>query len=355
LAIVGYGAISVDVVSDVDARLDPSKWPLSGRRHAAAVGVFDGVHRGHRDIVRAAAEAAHQVGSAVAVVTFDPHPARVLRPDLAPATLTGFDHKMELLAELGVDTTLVIRFDQERSEESASDFVATILVGALGITHVVVGDNFHFGRDRQGDSALLTDMGRDHDYTVLARPLSLQAGIDVPSSTDPEDQVLSASEPISSTAIRQAIARGDVDLAHSLLGRPHEVRGTIVPGDRRGRTIGFPTANVAVPVDSAVPADGVYAGWWVTTGPDGRKSTNRDQPSRWPCAINVGKRPTFYEDAEHSVIEAHLIDWQGDLYGATGGVQFVSRLRSEQKFDGLDSLKEQLGRDIDQARNHLAA
>lgn len=345
----------MDVVTDVDARSTPSRWPLFGRRHAAALGVFDGVHLGHQSIIRRAQEVAAERSVALAVVTFDPHPAMVLRPDLAPAALTDYDHKMELLEALGVDTVVVVKFDRSRSEEAAEDFVKTVLVGALGVAHVVVGNDFHFGRDRKGDVALLRDVGAEQDFTAEGRPLSLQGDL---SEVDGGD----VSDPISSTAVRQAVAAGEVDRAAGLLGRPHEIRGTVVEGDQRGRTIGFPTANIVVPSGMAVPADGVYAGWWVTpqrVGPQ-QGSGDRDPqpgavPDRWPCAVNIGKRPTFYEDAEHSVIEAHLIDWSGDLYGANGGIQFVARLRSERKFDGLDALTSQLQSDIADARNCLTS
>ncbi len=332
----------MDVVADVDVRSDPSQWPLFGRRHAVALGVFDGIHLGHQAIIERARLAADTDSAALAVVTFDPHPAAILRPEKTPATLTDFEHKLELLDELKVDTVVVVKFDRERSEEAAEDFVSTILVGALGANHVVVGNDFHFGRGRKGDVGLLERLGRDHDFAVEGRPLSRHRDL----GTD-ED------EPISSTAVRHAVAGGDVELAAKLLGRPHEIRGSVVQGDQRGRTIGFPTANIAVPGGVALPADGVYAGWWVSAAETGGSSSTATVPQRWPCAVNVGKRPTFYENAEHSVVEAHLIDWHGDLYGVRGGIQFVSRLRSERKFDGLEALTEQLQRDIDAARNCL--
>ncbi len=324
---------------------------MFGRRHAAALGVFDGVHRGHRSIIERARRSANEASAALAVVTFDPHPAAVLRPEMTPATLTSFDHKLELLDDLGVDTVVVVRFDQARSEETADDFVTTVLVGALGVAHVVVGNDFHFGRDRKGDVALLEALGLQHDFSVEGRPLSLQE--DVVSGGVHHGRA----DPISSTAVRRTVTDGDVELAARLLGRPHEIRGTVVQGDQRGRTIGFPTANVAVPANMAVPADGVYAGWWVETknSDDASNPTDSSVPDRWPCAINIGKRPTFYDNAEHSVIEAHLIDWNGDLYGVRGGIQFISRLRAERKFDGLDALTEQLQRDVEAARNYLTA
>lgn len=330
----------MEIVSDLTARANARDLPLLGRRHGVALGVFDGVHVGHQAIIEEAGRVADHASAALAVVTFDPHPAVVLRPDLAPKTLTGLDHKMELLADLGVDTVVVVNFDEARAAEDAADFVSSVLVEALAATHVVVGCDFHFGRDRKGDVALLESLGVEHNFVALGQPLSVHNDL----ASD-----ATANSPITSTSIRAAVAEGQVELAKALLGRPHQVRGTVVQGDQRGRTIGFPTANIAVPGNVAVPGDGVYAGWWVTG------SAAEAVPDRWPCAVNVGKRPTFYQDVEHSIIEAHLIDWHGDLYGVEGGIEFEAGLRSEKKFDGLEALKAQLTADVIAARNHLNA
>ncbi len=310
------------------------------RPHAVTIGVFDGVHLGHRWVIDSTAQAAAQLGAATAVVTFDPHPAAVLRPDLAPRLLTDLDQKLELLEGAGVDSVVVVRFDHERAGERAEDFVAAVLVDCLRARAVIVGHDFHFGKDRKGDVNLLTELGGEYGFEV--RPLSLMSN---PPTAGAQGG------PVSSTAIRAALAEGDVVSARHLLGRPHEVTGTVVTGDRRGRTIGFPTANVAVESNRAIPADGVYAGWFhlPPDGPDGEHSAGRS----WPAAINIGKRPTFHDDAEHSVIEAHLIDFDGDLYGVHAAVGFEARLRGEQRFDGIEALATQLQIDIAVARSLL--
>jgi len=203
-----------------------------------------------------------------------------------------------------------------------------VLVDLLRMRRIVVGEDFHFGSHREGNIALLRALGANADFDV--EPIELierHDGID---------------EPISSTAIRRAMAGGDVDVAERLLGRPFQARGKVVQGDQRGRLLGFPTANVEVPNYVCLPADGVYAGWYQR--PDG---------DRHPCAINLGRRPTFYEHADHSLLEAHLLDFQGDLYGEQAEVEFSHFLRSERKFDGFDALKTQLKHDIEQARSAL--
>jgi riboflavin kinase/FMN adenylyltransferase len=296
--------------------------------HAVAIGTFDGVHLGHRALIGLAKRRADELGIATAVVTFDPHPARLVRPDVAPLMLTGLDHRLELLAELEVDTTFVVRFDQARVEETAEGFVQSVLVESLAARSVVVGADFRFGKGRGGDVGLLRSIGEEAGFVV--------DGLDL--VPRPDDQSGQA-EPVSSTLIRRAVAAGDLATATRLLGRFHELRGPVTSGDQRGRTIGFPTANVAVPQERALPADGVYAAWYVR--PDG---------SRHPAAVNIGKRPTFYDNAEHSLVEAHLIDFSGDLYDEQARVLFVERLRPEQRFDGIDALSAQLQADIAQAR-----
>ena len=202
------------------------------------------------------------------------------------------------------------------------------MLDCLGARAVVVGSDFHFGKDRVGNVDLLAKLGEQHGFEVEGLDL-----LPLPDGTV---------DSVSSTAIRRAVAGGEVSTATKLLGRYHEVRGPVVMGDQRGRTIGFPTANVAVARQMAIPADGVYAGWYIR--PDG---------TRWPTAINVGKRPTFYQDAEHSLLEAHLIGFEGDLYDEPGRVQFVELLRSERRFDGIDALVAQLQQDVSQAQELL--
>ncbi len=307
---------------------DLDRYPESAVGHALTIGAYDGVHIGHQAVIRATQRAAVRHGARTAVVTFEPHPAYVLRPESAPKLLTDLEQKLDLLEACGVDTVVVVPFDQVRATETAEDFVAKVIVGCLQARSVVVGGDFHFGKDRLGNVALLTKLGHLHGFEVegvqlLSRPNEV-------------------AESVSSTAIRRALAAGDVAGAAKLLGRHHEIRGPVMEGDQRGRTIGFPTANVAVAKHMALPADAVYAGWYVR--PDG---------SRWPTAINIGKRPTFYQNAEHSLIEAHLIDFSGDLYGEMARVQLVELLRSEQRFDGIDALAAQLQRDVVRAKELL--
>lgn len=294
-----------------------------------SIGVYDGVHIGHRQVISQTQQLARELGTKMAVVTFDPHPALVVRPENAPRILTDIDQKLELLADCGVDTTYVVPFDTTQASETASDFVSRVLVGCLDAQAVVVGHDFHFGKGRAGNVDVLTELGARHGFAVN--------GIELLNRTDGHG------EPVSSTAVRRALAGGEVTTAQALLGRHHEVRGVVVQGDKRGRQIGFPTANVEVPAEIALPADAVYAAWYVT--PDG---------VRHRAAVNVGKRPTFYQDADRSLLEAHLLDYDQDLYGQPARVQFVQLIRSEQRFDGIDALKAQLVDDIAVARTHLS-
>ncbi|HUP84293.1 MAG TPA: bifunctional riboflavin kinase/FAD synthetase [Acidimicrobiales bacterium] len=306
---------------------DPASCPRPPGGAVVTIGVYDGVHLGHRALIGRVRAMANELGASSAVVTFDRHPATVVRPDSAPLLLTDLAQRIELLAETGVDYTLVIRFDRERANESAEEFVREILVGCLGARAVVVGHDFHFGRDRGGSVPMLQEMGAELGFDVLG--INLVA--------DDADR-----EVVSSTRIRALLADGDVAGAAVLLGRPHEVRGTVHHGDERGRDLGFPTANVAVPADVLLPADGIYAGWF-----------ERRDGTVHPSAMSLGRRPTFYEDAELSLLECYLLDFEGDLYGQPAKVRFVQRLRGEVKFDSVDALVAQMARDVDEARGLL--
>ena len=293
-----------------------------------AIGVFDGVHLGHQHVLAEARRLAAERRALSAVVTFDRHPAAVVRPESAPELLTDLEQRLELLAALGMDLTYVVSFDEARSKESAEDFVETVLVGCLAAKAVVVGADFHFGHERRGNVDLLREAGRTAGFEV--------DGIELLAS---KEEGVTA---ISSTAIRAALAAGDLASANRMLGRPHEVRGTVEEGDRRGRELGYPTANVAVPGDICLPADGIYAGWHVR--PDG---------TTHPAAINLGRRPTFYADADTSLLETHLLDFEGDLYGERARVRFVARLRDEVRFDSVDDLVRQMAADVDDTREVL--
>lgn len=301
---------------------------LGDVRTVVTIGAYDGVHLGHRAVISQVRERATAMGASSVVVTFDRHPASVVRPASAPRLLTDPQQKLELLASTGVDATLVVPFSELQSREAPRDFVQRVLIDALKMRAVIVGEDFHFGYKRGGNVTLLREMATANDFEVS--PLNLIARTD------------GVNEAVSSTAIRRALSGGDVRRASEMLGRAHEVRGTVVQGDKRGRTIGFPTANVAIDASLCLPADGVYAAR-VTIG-DG---------STHPAAINIGRRPTFYEHAQHSLLEAHLLDFSGDLYGQTLRVAFVEFLRGERKFAGIDELRSQLQTDIAQARAAL--
>lgn len=299
----------------------------SRRPCAVTIGAYDGVHTGHRLVIDRVRRAAAEQGLDSAVVTFDQHPATVVRPESAPKLLTDLDQKLELLAETGVDYVLLVHFDDERAQEPAEDFVQEVLVGCLDVKAVVVGHDFHFGQGRKGNVGLLQDMGADLGFDVTGLRL-FSGGLD--------------RDPISSTRIRKLLAEGAVGEAASLLGRPHQVRGTVADGDKRGRLLGFPTANVSLPDYIALPADGVYAGWY--RRPDG---------IRRPAAISLGRRPTFYAESGLQLLECYLLDFDGDLYGEPATVDFVAHLRDQARFESPQALIDQMGRDVVTTRRVL--
>ena len=303
---------------------------IGDTRSVVTIGAYDGVHLGHRAVIAQVRARAAALGARSVVVTFDRHPASVVRPESAPKLLTDAQQKLELLASTGVDATLVVPFTAEQAGEAPVDFVQRVLVDALAVRGVIVGEDFHFGYKRGGNVQLLRDMAGTRNFEVL--PLGLVARAD------------GVDEPVSSTAIRRALAGGDVQRAADMLGRHHELRGVVGPGDQRGRTIGFPTANVEVDASLCLPADGVYAARVTIEGAVG---------STHDAAVNLGRRPTFHEHAEHSLLEAHLLDFAGDLYGQRLRVVFHAFLRGERKFSGIDELKSQLQVDIAHARAAL--
>jgi riboflavin kinase/FMN adenylyltransferase len=305
--------------------LDACPEPPAGT--VVTIGAFDGVHLGHQALLRLVREEADKRGLPTALVTFDRHPARVVRPESAPKLLTTLDEKLELLEATGlVDHAVVLTFDDARRQESAEDFVTEVLDGCLRARLIVVGADFHFGNGRRGNVALLEQMGRDLGFDVIG--LELVSG--------PETVTYS------STLVRQRLAEGDVRGAAELLGRVHDVRGTVVEGDRRGRELGFPTANVAVPDQICLPAAGIYAGTF--TGADGVER---------PAALSLGRRPTFYTDQPYLLLEAYLLDFSGDLYGQEATVGFVDRIRSEERFDSVEALVEAMHRDVEAVRRVL--
>jgi riboflavin kinase/FMN adenylyltransferase len=309
------------IVRSLDACPDPPDGSV------VTIGAFDGVHLGHQALLRLVREEAGKRGLPTAVVTFDRHPAQVVRPESAPKLLTNLDQKLELLERTGlVDHAVVLTFDDARRRESAEDFVNEVLGGCLHARLVVVGADFHFGRDRRGNVALLDRMGRDLDFDVIGLELVSDPG----------------AVTYSSTLVRQRLAAGDVRGAAELLGRVHEVRGTVVEGDRRGRELGFPTANVAVPEEICLPAPGIYAGTF--TGEDGVERA---------AAMSLGRRPTFYADQPYLLLEAFLLDFSGDLYGQQCTVGFVERIRSEERFESVEALVAAMNRDVEAVRRVL--
>jgi riboflavin kinase / FMN adenylyltransferase len=285
----------------------PEVEPGSGPR-SVAIGMFDGVHLGHREVIRGADTA----------LTFEPHPLSVIHPEATPKLISPLPVKRDLIAGLGVEELVVIPFDRQFSQRSADEFVRDVLIDRLGATHVSVGENFRFGKGAQGTPEFLAS---HDDFETRVVPLVEVAG-----------------ETVSSSHIRGLVAAGDVKLAAEFLGGPFLFEGEVVEGDRRGRELGVPTANL-VPDDALVsPGHGVYAAW----------------AHGYPAAVNVGVRPTF-ETGRGLLIEAHLIDFEGDLYGEALRIAFLERMRGEKRFDSVDDLVDQMQRDIVQAREIAAA
>jgi riboflavin kinase/FMN adenylyltransferase len=292
------------------------------------IGNFDGMHLGHQHVVRRAGEVAAEVGvDHVVAVTFDPHPIAVLRPEHAPPTLTTIDERLRLLGEAGVDDVLVIPFSREIAAWTPTEFIDRIIVGALHAKAVVVGANFRFGHRAAGDVAVLTGLAERHDFSVEGVPL------------DGGPQVWS------STYIRACLASGDVEGAAEALGRPFTVRGIVVEGDKRGRGLGYPTANVPVPPVDAVPPDGVYAGWL----------SRLDTGERFPAAVSVGTNPTF-DGERYRRVESYVLDRDDlELYGVEVEVAFVERLRGMVRFEGIEALVETMHDDVRRTREVLGA
>jgi riboflavin kinase/FMN adenylyltransferase len=305
----------------------PQGWGQS----VITIGEFDGVHRGHQHIVARAAELGRERGLPVVAITFDPHPDEVVRPGSHPPFLCSLRRRAELLAGLGVDAVCVVPFTLEFSRVDPDEFVRTVLVEKLHASAVVVGEDFRFGHKAAGDVPLLERLGEKYDYTVEGLPL----------------RVLGDAT-ISSTAIRTLLAAGDVTEAARLLGRPHRVEGVVVRGHQRGRQLGFPTANVESPPHTAIPAEGIYAGWLATLDEAG------EETSRWPAAISIGTNPTF--NGLVRTVEAYAIDRTDlDLYGLHAAIDFAVRLRGTLRFESVEALVDQMRIDVDQARALILA
>jgi riboflavin kinase/FMN adenylyltransferase len=280
---------------------DVSPRPEGGRH--VAIGTFDGVHLGHRQVI----------GGADAVLTFDPHPQVVVSPDSAPKLLMPFGIKRDVIAGLGVEELVVIRFDAAFREKSAEEFVEEVLVRRLGASEVRVGENFRFGKGARGDAEFLA--ARDEFATTVVPMVEIEG------------------ETVSSTQIRALVAAGDVARAARFLGSPFMLEGEVVRGDGRGRELGMPTANIVPDPHFVVPGHGVYSAW----------------AHGQPAAVNVGVRPTF-ESGRGLLVESYLLDFADDLYGETLRVAFVERLRGERRFDSVDALVDQMRQDVEQVR-----
>ena len=310
--------------------------PADLGRTVVTVGMYDGVHLGHQQLVAAAVAKARGLGRPALLLTFAPHPAEVVRPGSHPAILTSADRKAELVADLGVDAMCVLPFTPEFSRLSPEGFTHTVLVEHLHAAAVVVGENFTYGHRAAGDVASLTREGRRFGFAVEG------LGLQTASAPDVADD---AEVTISSTYIRACVSAGDMRSAARALGRPHRVDGVVVRGDRRGRELGYPTANVESPPFTAIPADGVYAGRLVLQDSRGRSGES------FPAAVSVGTNPTF--QGTRRTVEAFCLDWSGDLYGEHVGVEFVERLRPMVAYTGREALITQMDQDVVEARTVL--
>jgi len=306
--------------------------PRQVKESSIALGFFDGVHPGHQVVIKKAKEEAQRLGVPCGVVTFKDHPRTVTRGQ-SPNLLTVIEQRLQLFKNLGVDFALVLAFTEELCKLSPIDYVETVLVGSLGARSISVGPNHHFGRDREGDADLLANLGDTHKFVVHVA-----------------DMINIEGHEVSSSAIRGLIMNNELEQAALLLSRPYALAGNVVHGDKRGRTLGFPTANLSLPGFQVIPQRGVYAG------------IAKFDNSSVPCVINIGLRPTFKhltdgDDPTQPVltltVEAHLLDFDGDLYDKNMEVEFLSFLRSEQKFNGPDELKTQINKDIVKARQYF--
>ncbi|HEY2788814.1 MAG TPA: bifunctional riboflavin kinase/FAD synthetase [Gaiellales bacterium] len=289
---------------------------------AVALGSFDGVHLGHRAVIGAAVETAARRGLKSAVITFHPPPIAILRPQVQLVQLSALSRRAALIAELGADELVIVRFDREFAALDADAFATRVLAGALGARHVSVGANFHYGQGARGNPEKLAEEGGRLGFDVHVEPLLEVDGA-----------------PVSSSRVRELIAAGAVERAGALLGRPPWVEGAVVHGEARGRDLGFPTANLALVPRAAIPAVGVYAGTAHLPG------------SSHVAAINIGYNPTFTEDRSAVRVEAYLLDFDADIYGSPIRLDLTHRLRDEVRYDSVDDLLEQLRRDVAAARS----
>lgn len=299
-------------LEDLPAGLGPS---------VVTIGKFDGVHLGHRGLIDQVRAIAADRGLSSVVVTFDRNPLSVVRPDVCPADLVSLDEKLELLDELGLDAVVVARFDRAFADQSPEEFVKRVLVDGVGARVVLAGPDFRFGAKAAGDAAMLRELGAAHGFEVVV----------------PDRIVDEAGERISSSLVRERLSAGDIPGAAQLLGRLPRIRAEVVHGYERGRTLGYPTANLSPDVEGFIPADGVYAAWLIVDG------------HRYGSAVSIGNNPTF-EGVPDKRVEAHAFDQSFDLYGKVVEIEFVQFIRGMQKFSGPDALAQQMGADEAQIR-----
>jgi len=312
-------------LDDIPADLGPT---------VVTLGNFDGVHRGHREVLTRVVREATERGATPVAVTFEPHPIAVLYPDRAPAAVMSLGQRLDALEAVGLGATLVLEFTAEFARQTPEQFVRDTFVEALGAVAVVVGKDTRFGVRNSGDVDTLRELGETHGFEVLALDDLGEGG---------------TTARWSSTQLRAELLEGSVAHAAQILGRPHRVAGTVVHGDHRGRELGYPTANLSQDHEGLVPADGVYAGWLL------RLDVAADDPDRTlPAAVSVGTNPTF--DGRQRRVEAYVLDRTDlDLYGERVVVEFVDRLRPTLRFDGVDALVEQMAQDVDRCREILSA
>jgi len=300
------------------------------------IGVFDGVHRGHQKLIRRAVKLAHEAEVECVVMTFDPHPVKIFAPEHTPDTLLPLAERARLIAELGVDHLLVIDFTKELAGESPEDYFRSVIVDTLHASRVVVGENFTFGAGASGTAQTMLALGEKYGVNV-----------------DVVSLLFDGTERVCSTAIRDALRGGDVAQASEFLGREFSVTAEVERGaGRGGRELGYPTANQYAADTDAVPADGVYAGWF-TVLPDGRPiDGDMELGIRYPAAISVGTNPTFGDHRRS--IESFVLDRDADLYGRTARVEFIAKVRDMVKFDSVDELLENMARDVARVREILS-
>jgi riboflavin kinase/FMN adenylyltransferase len=318
---------------------DPTEVPHDFGPSVVTIGNFDGVHRGHQQVLSQLIRTARLNRAKSVAVTFDPHPAQVHRPESAPELIMGLQDKLQALGELGLDAVLVMKYSLELASLTPEEFVGSVLVDGLHASHVVIGHDTRFGRGNSGDLNTMRQLGEKFGFEVLVISEFGSEGFPIHDDDGTDRRC-------SSTWVREALMEGDVATAAAVLGRPHQMRGEVVHGAARGRALGFPTANLSSDASGLIPADGIYAGWLVD-----------QEGTRWPAAISVGSNPTF--DGVSRQVEAHVIDRPAEsaddfnLYGQTVVVEFVARLRGMVAYRGPEALVEQMRQDVVQTHDIL--